>query len=94
LGYGVGHTSPFIPSRLDQYPPRIRDFLENGVKAYLQRQYVIHDIYKLQVQPYINSQIAPQIWSQIDDVVSHIVIYMELLPDGTIRYGYDAIDID
>ena len=92
LGYGWRHASPFTSARLDGYPPRIRDFLENGVKSYLQRRYVVNNIYSIQLQPYIYNEFMPEIYEQIDRMAARIVIYMHLLPDGTIRYGYDEID--
>ena len=97
MGFFYRHKRPFNDGRrremMDKYPERIREFLATEVAGALDDIYrIVNKLYKfVGWQRHIPTKKFSQ---QADRVIAPFVIYMYLLPDGTVRYGYDQVGED
>jgi hypothetical protein len=77
---------------MEKYPPQIMDFIKYAVGPYVTSVRVVDGIYNI-----IGSNekggayLLYSINKQIERVLNRFVLYMVLMPDETIWYGYDDV---
>jgi hypothetical protein len=76
----------------DRYPWQLRSFLREVLEMSVDIK-VVDGIYKIDPKPGTRAYdtIYNEIMKQIGRILSYFVVYMVLLPDESIRYGFDLI---